>query len=276
MYYVKWPQSTLVRNFYPCDDAWAESLPGASAQALRCPPKVFKAHTYIYIYTHICTYIFSKISRVHKIFVESTAESLLGASAQALRCPSRVFKAHGYIYRSPPSLDIPKREILGSQLGTYSTEHIPEFLLWAFCTNSSISILTFLSEKSPTKYTVSIPAGPNHFAAHCNTLQHSVPRIRCRQLFDVHLDILNGELSGVLQCVAVCCSVLQCVAVCCSVSQCVAVCRSVLQCVAVCCRQLFDFNLDILNGEILKKKWVTIYSICPTTIYGWRITHMDD
>jgi len=36
---------------------------------------------------------------------------------------------------------------------------------------------------------------------------------------------------GVLQCVAVCCSVLQCVAVCCSVLQCVAVCCSVLQCV---------------------------------------------
>ena len=38
--------------------------------------------------------------------------------------------------------------------------------------------------------------------------------------------------SGVLQCVAVCCSVLQCAAVCCSVLQCVAVCCSVLQCVA--------------------------------------------
>ena len=30
--------------------------------------------------------------------------------------------------------------------------------------------------------------------------------------------------TGVLQCVAVCCSVLLCVAVCCSVLQCVAVC----------------------------------------------------
>ena len=37
---------------------------------------------------------------------------------------------------------------------------------------------------------------------------------------------------GVLQCVAVWCSVLQCVAVCCSVLQCVAVCCSVLQCMA--------------------------------------------
>jgi len=49
--------------------------------------------------------------------------------------------------------------------------------------------------------------------------------------------------SGVLQCVAVCCSVLQCVAVCCSVLQCVAlqcvaVCCSVLQCVEVCCSVL--------------------------------------
>ena len=40
--------------------------------------------------------------------------------------------------------------------------------------------------------------------------------------------------TGVLQCVAVCCSVLQCVAVCCSVLQCVVVfCSSVLQCVSV-------------------------------------------
>jgi len=36
---------------------------------------------------------------------------------------------------------------------------------------------------------------------------------------------------GVLQCIAVCCSVLQCVAVYCSVLQCVAVYCSVLQCV---------------------------------------------
>jgi len=59
---------------------------------------------------------------------------------------------------------------------------------------------------------------------------------------------------GLLQCVMVCCSVLQCVAfssayrggasmhnaekVCCSVLQCVAVCCSVLQCVAVCCSVL--------------------------------------
>jgi len=42
-----------------------------------------------------------------------------------------------------------------------------------------------------------------------------------------------GTHTGVLQCVAVCCSVLQCVAVCCSVLQCVAVRCSALQCVAV-------------------------------------------
>jgi len=34
------------------------------------------------------------------------------------------------------------------------------------------------------------------------------------------------EVSWVLQCVAVCCSVLQCVAACCSVLQCAAVCCS--------------------------------------------------
>ena len=39
--------------------------------------------------------------------------------------------------------------------------------------------------------------------------------------------------SGVLQCVAACCSVVQCVSLCYSMLQCVAVCCSVLQCVAV-------------------------------------------
>jgi len=60
---------------------------------------------------------------------------------------------------------------------------------------------------------------------------------------------LARTISGVLQCVAVCCSVLQCVAVCCSVVQCVAARCSLLQCVvlevwcvavwcgAVCCSQ---------------------------------------
>ena len=39
---------------------------------------------------------------------------------------------------------------------------------------------------------------------------------------------VSGNISrGVLQCVAVCCSVLQCAAICCSVLQCVAVCCSV-------------------------------------------------
>jgi len=51
---------------------------------------------------------------------------------------------------------------------------------------------------------------------------------------------LDSYCKGVLQCVAVRCSVLQCVAVCCSALQCVAVCvvaalRGVLQRVAVCC-----------------------------------------
>jgi len=57
----------------------------------------------------------------------------------------------------------------------------------------------------------------------------------------------QGQLSSVLQCVAVCCSVLQCVALCCSVLQWIqrhnwrkmtSVCWSVLQCVAVCCSVL--------------------------------------
>ena len=54
---------------------------------------------------------------------------------------------------------------------------------------------------------------------------------------------------GVLQRVAVCCSVLQCVAVCCSVLQCAAVCYSelqcALQCVAVCCSVFQNIDIDI-------------------------------
>ena len=66
------------------------------------------------------------------------------------------------------------------------------------------------------------------------------------------VDHYEDMLPGVLQCVAVCCSMLQRGAVWCSVLQCVAVCNllpnivdhyadmlpSVLQCVAVCCSVL--------------------------------------
>jgi len=45
-------------------------------------------------------------------------------------------------------------------------------------------------------------------------------------------------MQGVLQCVAVCCSVLQNAAVCCCVWQCIAECFSVLQCVVVRCSAL--------------------------------------
>ena len=44
----------------------------------------------------------------------------------------------------------------------------------------------------------------------------------------------DANFVGVLQCVAVCCSVSQRVAVCHSMLQCVTVCCSVSQCVAVC------------------------------------------
>ena len=59
--------------------------------------------------------------------------------------------------------------------------------------------------------------------------------------------LVSLDVFGVLQCVAVCCSVLQCVAacwscwtylVCCSVLQRVAACCSVLQCVAAHCSAL--------------------------------------
>jgi len=46
-------------------------------------------------------------------------------------------------------------------------------------------------------------------------------------------NLYRSALRGVLQCVAVYCSVLQCAAMCCSVLQCAAVCCSVLQCAAV-------------------------------------------
>ena len=53
---------------------------------------------------------------------------------------------------------------------------------------------------------------------------------------------------NVLQCSAVCCSVLQCVAMSCSVLQCVAVCCSVLQCVAVSCASLYGFDRRIATS----------------------------
>jgi len=53
----------------------------------------------------------------------------------------------------------------------------------------------------------------------------------------------SPDVSGVVQCVALCCSAVYCcvwwcVTVCCSVLQCVAECCSVLQCITVCCRVL--------------------------------------
>jgi len=75
-----------------------------------------------------------------------------------------------------------------------------------------------------------------HTATHCN--------IHTATHFGVRGD------NGVLQCVAVCCSVLQCVAVCCTLEsaagrvqcacmlQCVVVCCNVLHFIALCCRVL--------------------------------------
>ena len=86
---------------------------------------------------------------------------------------------------------------------------------------------------------------------------------------------------GVLQCVAVCCSVLQCVAVCCSVLQCVAVCFNIWRnfkfslcyCVyvytyksrsrwsrrAVCMHTYINVYL-YLYILIYKHKWIYIYA----------------
>ena len=52
------------------------------------------------------------------------------------------------------------------------------------------------------------------------------------------LEHATTSLHGIVECVAVCCSVLQCVAVCCGVLWCVAVCCSVLRCGVVCCSVL--------------------------------------
>jgi len=66
-------------------------------------------------------------------------------------------------------------------------------------------------------------------------------------LFTLHTLKEGLSFRGVLQCVAVCCSVLQCVAIWWEASnreksdhclQCVAVCCNMLQCVAMCCNEL--------------------------------------
>jgi len=57
----------------------------------------------------------------------------------------------------------------------------------------------------------------------------------CIWLRRMQQDDVAKVCCSVLRCVAVCCSVLQCVAVCCSMLQCAAVCCDGLQCVAVCC-----------------------------------------
>ena len=65
--------------------------------------------------------------------------------------------------------------------------------------------------------------------------------LQCAAVDDIVRSRLVHQSAGVLQCVAVCCSVLQClqcVAVCYGVSLCVAVRCSVLLCVAVCCSVL--------------------------------------
>ena len=63
------------------------------------------------------------------------------------------------------------------------------------------------------------------------------------------------DLSGLLQFVAVCCSVPQCVAVCCGVLQCAAVCCSVLQCVAFLLSLEKNCDLYISKGHIFKKTY---------------------
>jgi len=69
------------------------------------------------------------------------------------------------------------------------------------------------------------------FVTNTHTHTHHRPCILCQVL-------MKMRIVGVLQHVAVCCSLLQCVAVCCSVVQCVAACCSVLTRITVCCSVL--------------------------------------
>jgi len=73
--------------------------------------------------------------------------------------------------------------------------------------------------------------------------------------------IQSGQ-SGMLECVAVCCSVLQSVvvcAVCCSVLQCAAMCCSVLQCVAVCCSILVHMKRTTEQGTAKKTLFLNLF-----------------
>jgi len=76
--------------------------------------------------------------------------------------------------------------------------------------------------------------------------------------------------SGMLQCVAVCCTMLQCVAVCCqccNVLQCVAVCCSVLQCVALCCSvQCVDSGF----GQVMRKSLASALRFTPNQCVAMR------
>jgi len=92
-----------------------------------------------------------------------------------------------------------------------------------------------------------------HCNTHCNTLQHTLQHTAthiAKHYTQKCSTTSATNFSGVLQCVAVRCSVVQCVAVCYIVSlemlnnicdefrRCVAVCCSVVQIVAVCCSVL--------------------------------------
>jgi len=110
--------------------------------------------------------------------------------------------------------------------------------------------------------------------------------------------------AGVLQCVAVCCSVLRWVAVCCdelqcvavcyvtcvwvrahilqvgrSTLQCVAVCCSMLQCVAVCCRMLQCVISDVRDWGYMYanasrntfESGVSCVGVCRDAWCSWRV-----
>jgi len=105
------------------------------------------------------------------------------------------------------------------------------------------------------------------------------------------------QLSGLLQCAAVCCSVSQCVTVChsvsvccsrllcvavdCKVMQCVAMCCSVMQCVSVCCSGVVHSEANRRGARPSKpgvNKWIATYLSClcqtshyPRPHYTWGL-----
>ena len=95
---------------------------------------------------------------------------------------------------------------------------------------------------------------------------------------DNRYDMVHVLSRGVLQCVAVCCSVLQCVAgymtcytsclvVCCSMLQCVAVCCSVLQCAAAYCSVLQCVAVFVFAPNSCNRFTFPVVAVCCNALH---------